>query len=129
VANKFDIREGDRWFTNTKYTIKHKVYEADGVTPRNVAGNGFSWMLKRRLTDADADAVLTKTSTIVVTGTFNINPAINTQLVEVPIQDDDTDGTFKAGVYAIELKRTDPGLETVFTQGTAIIRQSAHKGV
>lgn len=124
----FDIREADRWFTNTDYTIKFRVYEGDGVTPLNVAGYAMSWLLKKRVTDADVSAILTKTTpTITVTGVFNADPEVNTQLVEVPIADDDTDGTVKAGVYAHELKRTDAGLETVLCSGSAILLASAHR--
>lgn len=128
MAYKFDIRESDRWFTNTDYTIKYRIYAEDGVTPENAAGYAFSWMLKRRPRDPDASALLTKTTpTITIIGVFDSDPAVNTQRVTVFVPASDTDGDFKSGVYFHELKRTDTGIETVYSQGSAKILDSAHR--
>ena len=126
---KVDIRESDGWRCNTAYRIKFRAWEDDGVTPREVTGYAFSWMLKRRLGDADASAFLTKTSTIVITGVFNLDPDVNTQLVEVPITaaDTNTAALMPGGAFLHELKRTDTGLQTVMCQGSAVLKGSLHK--
>lgn len=128
MATKFDIRESDRWYTNTDYTVKFQIFERDGVTPKDASTfASLSWLLKRRAEDPDASAVLSKASpTITVTGVFNIDPDVNTQLVEVPITDTDTVSVRK-GAYAHELKVNDPGLETVLCSGSAILLPSAHR--
>ena len=126
MATKFDIRQDDRWFKNTDYTIKFKAWEKDGKTPRDVTGYTLSWMLKRRLSDLDSAAILTKTTSggITITGTFDSNPVLNTQLIEVLIADTDTVNV-KPGVYAHELKRT-PGIKTVLCFGSAVLLGSVH---
>jgi hypothetical protein len=126
MAMKFDVIQADRWFKNTKYTFKYRVWQRDGTTPRDVAGYTLSWMLKVRDKDPDASALLNKTTTIQVTGVFNLDPALNTQLVEVPVADTDT-VTQKAGMFTIELKRTDIGLETVLSKGLARLLESGHQ--
>jgi hypothetical protein len=132
MALKFDIREDDRWFQNTDYTVKVRVKDAAGV-PINVAGHSMSFFVKVRASDPDLAAKITKTTpTITVTGTYNADPAISTQEVVIPIVDDDTISAagvviVKHGVYVIELKRTDPGLETVYVSGMAVLRASAHR--
>jgi|SRR5687768_11440975 len=126
---KTDINEGDRWFANAAFKIKLRVWEADGVTPRDVSGYALSWMLKRRQADADLAAVLTKTTpTITITGVFHSDPAVNTQLVEIPITDANT-VSVPGGIYRHELKRVDPGLETVLCSGSANLRAPLHKTV
>lgn len=127
MALKFDVLQTDRWYINTDYTLKYRVWQADGLTPRNVAGYNLSWMLKIRKKDPDANALLTKLTPIIfVTGVFNIDAALNTQEVHVPIADTDTVG-LTSGMRVIELKRTDAGLETVLSDGLASLLPSAHQ--
>ncbi len=127
MALKFDVLQSDRWYQNSDFTFKYRVWQADKVTPRNVAGYNLSWMLKLRKTDPDANALITKVSpAVIVTGVFNSNPALNTQEVHVPVADTDTVG-LKTGPRVIELKRTDPGLETVLSDGVANLLPSAHQ--
>lgn len=124
---KFDVRQDDRWYTNTDFTVKYRIWEADGVTPRDVSAYALSWMLKTRDRDPDASALLVKTTpTITITGVFNVDPALNTQLVEVPIADTEVPPAM-AGVRSVELKRTDATLETVLSKGLAVLLVSAHQ--
>lgn len=128
MAAKVDILEADRFFTNTDYTVKVSIFEADGITPRNVATYALSWLLKKRVTDLDANAVITKVTPagITITGIFNVDPTLNTQIVEIPLADTDT-LSVRHGAYHHELKRTDAGFETVLCSGMAILKASAHR--
>lgn len=121
MAQKTDILEKDRWFTNSDYQINCFIKQADGVTVQNISGWVFSWLLKKRLTDPDVNAILAKTSG---SGITTIDGAAGH--VRVTIIADDTDGVVRAGVYVHEVKRTDTGFETPVIQGIAILRQSAH---
>jgi hypothetical protein len=130
MALKFDVVRDDLWYKNTDFVFKYRVWQRDRTTPRDVTGYALSWMLKTKATDADASAILTKTSVgsppISIQGIFHVDPALNTQEVWVPIADTDTT-TPKSGVYHIELKRTDPGAETVLSAGLARLLESGHQ--
>lgn len=118
---KVDITGADRFFTNADKLIKFTIYQADGVTPQNITGWALSWMLKRRLTDPDANALVTKT-----TGAGSIT--LTTPLTgncELIVTDENT-AAVEAGFYVHELKRTDAGAETPLCEGKARLRQSLH---
>lgn len=120
MATKFDIRESDRWFTNTDYDINFTVLQSDESTAQDISGWSLSWLLKKRASDLDANALITKTGGSGITITDGANG-----LCTVDIDDDDTDG-MSPGVYVHELKRTDAGLETVLCSGVAVLKRSAH---
>jgi hypothetical protein len=88
----------------------------------------LSWMLKRKLPDEDANALLTKTigSGITVAGTFNADPASNAQRATTVIVDTDTD-TLRPATCHWELKRTDAGFETVLAYGTVELKRGVHR--
>lgn len=116
-----DIREGDRWFTNTDKTFTFTVRDDAGVA-KNVTGWTLSWVVKRTKETADASAIVTKTTT--AGGITIVNAAAG--IVRVTIAAADTDATVKARVYWHELKRTDTGLKAVLTHGLAVLRRGAH---
>lgn len=117
---KMDILESDRFFTNADYQINCRIYQDDETTAQDITGWSFSWFLKKRTRDDDANAVIAKT-----TGSgVSIIDAV-TGYVRVTISDDDTDG-LRAGTYVHELKRTGAGVETPLVNGLAVLRQSAH---
>jgi hypothetical protein len=122
MALKMDILESDRWFTNSDYQINCHIRQADETTPQDVTGWQFSWLMKKRASDLDASAVLAKT--LAGNGIVVVNAAQGH--VRVLISADDTDGTFRAGTYHHELKRTGTGVETPVVTGLAVLRQSAH---
>lgn len=122
MATKVDIRESDRWFTNTDFDIKFAVKQADETTAQAITGWALSWMLKRRKVDADASALIAKT---LAGGGISITDGTN-GLCTVDIADDDT-VSLRGGAYYHELKRTDAGLETVLCSGSAILLDSAHR--
>ena len=121
MALRMDITTQDRWFTNTDYEIPFQILQNDEVTPQDITGWTFTWMLKIRKGDPDVDAIITKTSP---TGVDIVNAA--TGLGRVLIADDDTDEDVKSGVYWHELKRTGAGVETVPIQGRATLQKSLH---
>lgn len=121
MAQKVDILDDDRWYTNSDFVINCFIKQADGVTAQNVSGYTFSWLLKKRAADADASAILTKTT---VSGITIVDaPAGH---VRITIANGDTDGTVKSGMYLHELKRTDTGFEVVVVSGLAKLLRSAH---
>jgi hypothetical protein len=90
------------------------------VTPVNVTGWTFTFILRKGDKSVDP-ALLTKAATI--EGTYNADPAVNTQIVVVALADTDTaaaDGTsvtLAPKVYRYSLKRTDSGAETIYARG------------
>lgn len=128
MAIRNNVGDADHWFVGEDKLVEVTVLQADEVTPQDVSGWEFSWRLKRRETDLDADALVTKTSAdgIVVTGVFNAAPALNTQRVVVAVADTDTD-PLAPGLTYHELKRTTPGSETVLTFGTVHLLRGVHR--
>ncbi len=94
----------------------------------DATGWALSFMVKRRLGDVDADALIVKTTaggSIAVAGTFNASAASNAQRVTVTLLDSDT-VSLTPGLCRYELKRTDSGAETVLSFGVFHIRKSVH---
>lgn len=120
-ATKVDILESDRWFTNSDYALNCYVKQADGTTAQNIAGWTLSWVLKKRASDPDANALITKTT---VSGITIVDAAQGH--ARISIAKADTDATFKSGTFHHELKRTDAGLYVVVIYGLAVIKRSAH---
>jgi hypothetical protein len=112
----------DQAYDVTVYTSPAKV------VVREITGWAMSFMVKRKATDADLAAVVTKTTGagIVISGSFNSDPDSNTQEATVTIADTDTDSLY-AGVYHWELKRTDAGSEARVAYGTISLNQTVHR--
>lgn len=115
----------------TDYSYPFQV--TDGGTPAvalNITGWTLNFMVKKKLSNADSEAIITKTTDvaggIVVSGTFNATPAQNTQVAIVTLEDTDTD-SLKEGVYPYELKRMDPGFEHVINAGNIELKRSVHR--
>lgn len=129
MASEENIRPDDNFFLNEDKTLTFgAVLDSDGAGV-NISGWALSWMLKRLITDSDSDAVITKTTSsgIAITGSYNSTLASNTQRAVVTIADTDT-SSLSAGIYHHELKRTDAGLETVLSFGTARLKRGVHQG-
>lgn len=124
MAIEANISRSHHWFCGEDKVFSYTVYQADGTTPEDVTGWTFDWALRRRNDDADP-AVLEKTSVsgISITGTYNADPAQNTQRVEVTIADTDTED-LPAGPYRHSLKRTDDGSETILSFGNAVLQRA-----
>lgn len=121
MALKFNIDESDRFFTNADKIIVFQVKQVDEVTAQAIGGWALSWMLKRRATDADASALITKTTGA---GTVTITDGPN-GVCQIAVTDENT-AAITAGFYVHELKRTDVGSETPLCEGTVVLRQSKH---
>jgi hypothetical protein len=90
-----------------------EILQNDGKAPsdptkavQDVTGMTLAWVLT---TTADLDTYLIEKRTgglgIVITGVYNVSRAVNTQRVEITIEDSDTEDTndpptFAAGIYA-----------------------------
>jgi hypothetical protein len=102
------------------------IVDKNGI-PVNVATWAIAWQLRkptlfykdgyRRMLDYDAAAINKTTSSgVAVEGTYNVDPAQNTQLVVVTL--DKTDSVnLTAGDYEFELWRTDDGFEQSLEDG------------
>ena len=115
-----DILAEDEFYQNTDYPFEVQAVDTNG-DPVDISGMALSWLLKRRSSDPDANAIITKTTSAGIVITDGPNG-----ICLVTVSADDTDGTVKPGVYVHELKRTDAGNERVIINGLAVLRRSAH---
>jgi hypothetical protein len=115
-------------FLGTDYEYPFTILNAAETAAINISGWTLSWMVKRKKTDTDANALLTKTTSsgITISGTWNTDPDVNTQVATVAVADTDTD-TLPAGLGHYELKRTDAGSETVLAYGPLELKRSVHR--
>lgn len=104
---------------------------AGTVAPVDVTGWNFTFIIRKGDKTADP-ALLTKTTSagIAIEGTYDANPATNTQIVVVTLADTDTaaaDGssvTLAPKTYRYSLKRTDAGAETVYARGDFVLEEA-----
>lgn len=105
------------------------ILDADvSTTAINITGWALSFMIKKRRSDADASALVTKTtvSGIAIAGTFNATASSNTQRATVTLADTDS-SSLNPGLAYYELKRTDDGFETVLAYGPITLKQGVHR--
>lgn len=126
MAIEQNIDNDDDWFIGEDKTLGNAddpwvVYQADGTTRQNITGWAISWMLKRKATDADANALITKTTSSGIT----VLDALQGE-ISVAIADTDTD-SLRANIYRHELKRTDAGFEAILAFGSCQLKQSVHR--
>lgn len=112
--------------TDQAYDVTVYTSEA-ATTVREITGWALSFMIKRKATDADGSALVTKTTGdgISISGTFNADPDTNTQKATVSVADTDTDG-LTPGVCHWELKRTDAGSEARIAYGPLTLNRTLH---
>ena len=118
---EFNIDADQDFFVGEDKAIQVTVYQSDDVTAQDITGWSLSWMLKRKLSDADDAALLTKTTS---SGIALTTPASG--VCTVSVADTDTDG-LAPGLYYHELKRMDAGFETVLSQGRCQLRRGVHR--
>lgn len=125
MALRSDITGDALWFRGEDKKLQITLYaDAGRTTIVDASGFALSW----RLASAPgAAALVTKTSGsgINVSGAFNADPTLNAQVVEVAIDDTDTDG-LTALAFWHELKRTDAGLEAVLVHGRVTLLAPVH---
>lgn len=125
------ITADDRWHVGEDKTLSFVIYtDSTKTVVRDVTGFALSWKLA---TAPGQAALLTKAtggSGITISGVFNADPDVNTQVVDVAIADTDTQpdagSALPASTYYHELKRTDAGLEAVLAQGRVRLLSSVH---
>lgn len=119
MAIETNIGPDDHYFTGEDKSLPFTITNAAGGI-QDITGWSLSWMVKRKKTNADA--VVTKTTdggivlTLAVAG-----------LCTVTVSDDDIAALVGGRLYYHELKRTDPGLETVLSFGTFMLGQAVHR--
>ena len=116
------------YFIGTDHDFEFVILNDAGTQAINISGWPLSFMVKRSLGHLDAAAKVTKAtgSGITITGTYDADPALNTQKATVSIADTDTDA-LPAGEYFYELKRTAVSAEAVLAYGTFTMLRSVHR--
>jgi hypothetical protein len=126
VAETFHLCGDDyAYYIGTDRQFSHgPVTNQAGTTGVDIAGWALAWMVKRYPGDADASALVSKTTSsgISITGTHNATPSSSTQRAVVTIEDSDTTALYE-GLFHYELRRTDAGFETPLSIGLIEFRQ------
>lgn len=89
---------------------------------QNIVGWSLSYMVKRRRTQSDSDALITKTTT----SGIELTDAAS-GVCTVTIEDSDLVDIAANETYYHELKRVQAGYETVLMYGTFILKQAVHE--
>jgi hypothetical protein len=131
MAIERTITDDDDWFIGEDKTFPTTIYQSDyavdpltGIvtgTLQDITGWTLSWLVKRKATDLDAAALITKTTS---SGIALTTPASG--LCTITVADTDTD-SIAAGTYHHELKRMDAGYEAILIQGRAVLRGAVHR--
>jgi hypothetical protein len=125
MARQQNIGDTEDWFVGEDKTIPFEVYSSDEATIEDVTGWAIQWVLRK--TVGDDAIVLSKTTgaaSVTITGSYDADPAVNTQRVNVLISDTDTDN-FQPGKYQHALKRTDDTFETILSYGDVHLKKAA----
>jgi hypothetical protein len=126
MARRQDIGQSADWFIGEDKTLPFEVYDG-GAESTIINVTGWAIEFKMRLPIEGDRIALTRTtgaSTITITGTFNATPSVNTQRVNVLVEDTDTDH-LHPGRYYYVLRRTDAGNETVLAYGDIDLKKAA----
>lgn len=94
------------------------VLNIDETAAIDITGWTLTWMVKRHASDADVNALITKTTVtgIAIAGVFNSVPALNAQIAYVTVARADSLAV-PDGSYFHELRRMDSGFNTVGSYG------------
>jgi hypothetical protein len=142
MAYQRDITADDKVYFDTDRLLRYSVYDGDPTaeeiaagtaTPLDVTGWDLAWVLRKKTNSADPPLIeKTVGAGITITGTFNSDPDINTQRIEVLLADSDTYDPaasppveIKAGSYVYALKRIDAGSETILAEGKFTLLRAA----
>lgn len=122
MAFEQNIGATEDYFLGEDKILDFEVYDNTGAAIQDITGWAMRFRLRKQL-DGDP-IVFTKTtggSGITITGTYNSDPATNTQRARVTIDDTDTDN-LQPGNYPYNLWRTDSGSETVLAYGYVTLK-------
>ena len=126
MAIEFNIGADQFWFLGEDKVLRFTIYDADGETPIDITGWALSFSLRKTDKDATVPALIAKTTeddTIEIVGTFNIDPEVNTQSVEIQFPSFDTTN-LKPIAYRYSLKRMDAGFEGILAYGSITLLQA-----
>lgn len=116
------------FFTGEDKELEFEAFQEDGKTPDDVSLYALEWVMRKKVTDPDPPS-LRKTSGagITVTGTYNVDPNLNTQRIIVTIAADDT-AALPPYEYQHSLKRTDSGSRTILAFGQCVLLAATARG-
>lgn len=123
MASEQPVSAAAGYFTGEDKRILFTIYQADETTPQDISGWVLSWMVKRRKTDADDDAIITKTTS---GGGIALTTPVS-GVCTVTLTDTDIESIRGEYLYFHELKRTDAGFETVLSYGQFMLNQAVHQ--
>jgi hypothetical protein len=119
-----NIGTSAEWFVGTNKTLPFEIYSDDEVTIEDVTGWACRWVLRRAKDDDPIILDKTTVSGITISGTYNADPAVNTQRVYVATTPSDTQH-LQPGRYYHALKRTDSGFEDILSEGVVHLKKAA----
>jgi hypothetical protein len=121
-----NILKEDGWFTGEDKVLIITIYDPTATQPaieagvaatQEITGWALSYMLKRNRTDADSEAVLSRST---VSGISIISPEVEVAVAAALTEN------LAEGIYYHELKRTDTGIESVLMDGEVHLRRAVH---
>jgi hypothetical protein len=121
VEGTLEGPNGELLFVGTDGIVELTVFEADGVTPKDILGWTIWLDIRKKDTTADP-ALLLKQGT--VQGVFNVDPDLNAQVCRWALSDDDLAVTIfpkDDEKLRYSIKRTDAGAEQILRFGDATI--------
>jgi hypothetical protein len=113
MANFITVGGNGRFFVNEAKVVKVEVLDT-AQAPISISGWTTRLLLKKKDTDADANAVLSCNGTII--GTFNAERRLNSQRAQFAITANQT-SLLVPRKYQYSVKRTDANSETVLIYG------------
>lgn len=145
MAYERDITADDQVFYDTDRLLRYTIYRGDPTAadiaagdaiPQDVSGWSLAWVLRKKAKSPDPPLIsksnVDSPPSIAIVGTYDADPVVNTQRVEVTIEDTDTydpDASpvleIKPGTYVYALKRIDDGSETILAYGSFTLLQAA----
>ncbi len=121
MAIQCNVTASDNVYIGSDKSLTIPIYQSDGKTRQDITGWALSWMLKASIHDADASAVITKTT---VNGITLSSPTTGVCVVTLSAADT---LSLDPATYVHELKRTTPGSEDVVTDGTFVLKRGVHR--
>lgn len=119
------IQTALEYWLGTDQAFQFTVYRSKAKSAiRDISGYTLTFMVKRNKSDADGSALFSGAAT--VSGTYNSDPATNTQIATATIADTDLPTSTTAGQVHWALKRTDAGAEQILAYGRMLLLRPVH---
>jgi hypothetical protein len=133
MAIEFNVTEAHEFFLGEDKFIDLAIFDEDEVTPLDVTGMSLEWNMRKKDNSPDPPLLVKQLSngTLSIIGTYNINPAINTQRVRLKFVPADTWATpqvIKAHIaYRHSLKRLDSTMKNILSYGSITFMQATER--